>query len=178
MIIQRATIADIEKLMNLKQRLTLKMSGNSTDGFLLASNQEYLEQVIVGGLVLVAFKGVEVVGFIAGFSRQSALFAELLSAPGTFSWDGEDPTSLCNIFYVDGIGVLPEERANGTAKFLFDELNSLNPNPFMTAVVEKPLANLRSAKVISRFGFKRIGQFNSPFFSGFCDYQSGIYLRR
>ena len=177
-IIRLATHADIGGLAALKARLQLGASGNESDGFLLASDESSIRRLLQHALVLLAVASDEVVGYISGYPRSSSLFRDLLDTPGVFSWEKEDPLSRTDLFYVDALGVVPEWRSSGTALALFRTLRDhSDSNSFLTAVVEKPVTNHRSARVISGFGFRRIGQFNAAECFGWKDYQSGLYLR-
>lgn len=174
-----ATNRDAEGIQAVRDTLALQDNTLEEDGFLIQSTVDEIRDILKQGVVCVSLEQEKIVGYISCFNTKSEWFHKLLSVPSSLTWNDKNPLELKELYYIDSLAVLPEYRSNGTAfklySHLFNEIGNVN---FLAAVVEKPFQNLRSAKVISRFGFTRIGQFQAARLYGFDNFQSGIYLKR
>lgn len=177
MKIRRANIEDLEDLLAINKELQIQNSGSEDKGFLIEVDIFEIQKLLENAIVFIALVSNRIVGYIAGYQKDSALYKVVVSAPGQITWDGINFLERSDLIYIHGIGVLPDYRKGGTALKLFKQFKSFfGEKPMWAAIVESPYRNKRSAEVVVKFGFKREGEFSANECFGLKNYKSGLYL--
>lgn len=178
MEIRRATIDDLDGCSALNKELQIENAGSENNGFLIEADSLETQTLLEDTIVFVASTGNRIIGYIAGYERDSALHEVVVSTPGQVIWEGEDFLERLDLVYVHGIGVLADYRKGGTAWKLFQAFkNYFGERSMWAAIIESPLRNKRSAEVVVKFGFRRVGEFSADECFGLKNYKSGLYLR-
>lgn len=79
--------------------------------------------------------------------------------------------------YIEVIAVHKDNQKSGVGQFIYNTLfKSLNTN-FFAFIAKNPNENIGSTNFHEKMGFVKVGEYSSECFSGFKNYQSGLYFK-
>lgn len=153
MIIRRATIEDVPRIVDLIKKIHVKNLDSLEGGFLTAPDVtigHYRQLVGQGKFCYV----VDVGGMIAGLIMASPFGRDWKNNYDYYSnlFSGKD------FIFIERVGILPEFRHQGLAKKLYERVFCDSKGKLFVACVSKNPRNAASEEFHIKMGFKKIGE--------------------